>query len=271
MTAATETRLIAEWPGLRLEQNGFIARLTLDSADGMNAIDAALHSSLLAALRTIGDLPDARVVVLASTGRMFSAGGDFAFMLQNNADPSAARRAMREGLDLLDAFYRIEIPIVVAMNGHAIGLGASLVVASDAVVTHARAKLSDPHVGIGLVAGDGGVLGWPQSLGMLRARRYLLTGDSITGEQAFAWGLATDLVEPEDVLSTAVGIAERIAALPPLAVQGTKRSLNHISRQRMAESAGYAGEQEIISMGTEDLAEAVAAFKEKRPGVYRGR
>jgi enoyl-CoA hydratase len=142
----------------------------------------------------------------------------------------------------------------------------------DVVVAARRAKLADTHVQLGLVAGDGGCLVWPQAVGMLRARRHLLTGDALDAATAFQLGIVTDLVdEPDDVMPYARGIAERIAALPPLAVQGTKRALNRVSTLRADEVVDLAFELEETTLVSNDLLEGIAAFREGRAATFTGR
>jgi enoyl-CoA hydratase len=109
-------------------------------------------------------------------------------------------------------------------------------------------------------------------MGLLRAKRYLLTGDRLPAEEAYRFGLVTDLVdEPDDALPAARALAARLAALPPLAVQGTKRALANVMRARASEVVDFAFALEIASAASDDLLEAIAAFKERRPGVYQGR
>src|SRR5207244_11976024 len=124
-------------------------------------------------------------------------------------------------------------PVPSGLKGSAPALGATVAPACDAVVASRTAVISDPHALVGLVAGDGGCLMFPLTMGMLRAKPYLLTGDRLGAEQAWSLGLVTDLVDaPADVHPAATELAHRIAALPPLAVQGTKRVLNRIVQQR---------------------------------------
>jgi enoyl-CoA hydratase len=121
------------------------------------------------------------------------------------------------------------------------------------------------------VAGDGGCLVWPQAIGMLRARRHLLTGDALDAATAFQLGIVTDLVdEPDDVMPCARDIAARIAALPPLAVQGTKRALNQVSTLRADEVVDLAFELEDATLVSADLLEGIAAFREGRAPVFTG-
>lgn len=138
------------------------------------------------------------------------------------------------------------------------------------MVAQRKARISDTHI-VGMVAGDGGCVVWPQSIGMMWAKRYLLTGDFMSAEAAFARGLVTDLVDTaEEVLPAARALAARIASLPPVAVQGTKRSLNKVMQQRAGEVFDYSLAMEQISLMSTDIVEAVTAFKEKRKPVYTG-
>jgi enoyl-CoA hydratase/carnithine racemase len=140
------------------------------------------------------------------------------------------------------------------------------------VVSTPGVRISDPHVHLGLVAGDGGVVTWPANLPLIRAKRHLLWGEPLLAEDAYALGLVTELVDSADaVRSTALELAERVAALPPVAVQLTKRALNKVLGARVDEAFDTGFYLEAISASTTDLREAVAAFKEKRPGMWSGR
>ncbi|WP_354699689.1 Short-chain-enoyl-CoA hydratase [Paraconexibacter sp. AEG42_29] len=265
MTAATFTSL-----AVAVGADG-VAELTLTRPDVMNRFDDLLHVELTAAVQELRANPDVRAVVLASTGKVFSAGGDFDLMREANADVATRLRIVDDGRRLLGALLDLPQPLVVALHGAAIGLGATVVLASDAVVAARAATLADPHVALGLVAGDGGCLVWPQAVGMLRARRHLLTGDPIDAERAYAMGLVTDLVDtPDDALPAARALAGRMAALPPLAVQGTKRALNRVTQQRAGEVVDLAFAHEETTLASDDLLEAITAFQERRPGVFRG-
>jgi enoyl-CoA hydratase len=123
-----------------------------------------------------------------------------------------------------------------------------------------------------MVAGDGGTLVWPAAFGMLKAKRHLLTGDPIGAEEAHRLGVVTDLVDTADqVLPAAHLLAEKIAALPPLAVQYTKRALNHSMQRAVVDHFEFAMALEQYAMTSEDLKEALAALKEKRAGAFKNR
>lgn len=245
--------------------------IVLSRPEVLNRFDNVLQRELESVLTQVAADASVRVVVLASTGEAFSAGGDFALMQEAHDDEVARRDIVDAGRALLGAFIHLRQPIIAAVQGAAIGLGATVALLCDAVVAARRATLADTHVQLGLVAGDGGCLVWPQAAGMLRARRHLLTGDALDAESAWRLGIVTDLVdEPGDAVEQARLIAGRIAALPPLGVQGTKKALNQVSSLRADEVVGLAFELEEDTLTSADLLEAIAAFRERRAGVFTG-
>lgn len=262
----------ASFTTLQRERRDGVLEITLTRPEQLNRFDSLLHEEFTRALELLRDDRETLAVVLASSGKVFSAGGDFALMRGAHADPVARRALMDEARRLLMVLIDVPQPVVVALHGPAIGLGATIVLACDAVVASRNAALADPHVTIGLAAGDGGCLVWPAAAGMVRARRHLLTGDPIDAETAFALGLVTDLVDDStDVLDAARALASRIAALPPLAVQGTKRALNRLVQQRAGEVFDLSLAYEEATLASQDLLEGIAAFEERRPGDYLGR
>jgi enoyl-CoA hydratase len=261
-----------EFRALTVAVDGPVAEITLTRPELFNRFDDALHIELTAALDALRSDVKVLAVVLASTGKVFSAGGDFDLMRAAQADVATRLRIVDDGRRLLNALISLPQPLVVALHGAAIGLGATVVLTADAVVAARTASLSDPHVALGLVAGDGGCLVWPQAVGMLRARRHLLTGDPVDAATGYAMGLVTDLVDSaEEVLPAARALAARIAALPPLAVQGTKRALNAVTQQRAVEVVELAFAHEETTLASDDLLEAIDAFSERRPGSFQGR
>jgi enoyl-CoA hydratase len=267
----TDTKPSA-YTGLTIERQGDIAVLTLVRPEVMNRVDDDLHLELAAAFRELDTLPGLRAAVFASTGKVFSAGGDFELMMTKHDNLDTRWEKSADGMRVMTSLLDLRVPLVAAVHGDAIGLGATLVLACDVLITHPTAKLSDPHVRVGLVAADGGCLVWPTSIGMMRSKKYLLTGDALTGAEALQMGLATDLVDgPDDVLPAAMAFAERLAALPPLAVQGTKRSLNRVMHARLDEVLELSFAYQLAALGSDDLVEAIASFKEKRKPRYLGR
>ncbi|HVW34573.1 MAG TPA: enoyl-CoA hydratase/isomerase family protein [Acidimicrobiia bacterium] len=257
---------------LTLSVDGHVGEITLTRPDLLNRFDEEVHHEFAEALHRVAASPDVRAVVLASTGKVFSAGGDFDFMRKGHEDLPFLLHHEQIGRDLLLSLVDLRVPIVSAVQGAAIGLGATVALACDCIVAARSAVLADPHVQIGLAAGDGGCLVWPLAVGPARAKRFLLTGDRLSAGDAYQFGLVTDLVDtPEETVPAARALAGKMAALPPLAVQGTKMALRNIMRARAAEVVDLAFSYEIRSAGADDLLEAIDAFKGKRPGVYRGR
>jgi enoyl-CoA hydratase len=261
-----------DYKSIRHEIDGHLALLTLNRPELLNAIDDEMHNELLAALLEIRGLPEVRAVLFAAAGKAFSAGGDLNEVVSLQGDPAKRSRMCDTGVRIIRALLDVPVPIVVALHGDAMGLGASVALACDIIVASRTARLADPHVRVGLVAGDGGCLVWPASVGMHRAKRHLLTGDALSAEDAHRFGLVTDLVDtPEECQPAARKLAERIAGLPPIAIRGTKRALNALLDARARETFELSMAYELQSAGSEDILEAVAAFKEKRKPVYRNR
>jgi enoyl-CoA hydratase len=262
----------AEYESLAVSEKDAVIEIQLNRPELLNRFDAQLETELVAALRAVAADPAVRAAVLLAEGSAFSAGGDFELMRAANADPDVRRAALQRARDLLNALCQLPQPLVTGVHGAAVGLGATVPLGGDVVVASRNAIIADPHVVMALVAGDGGTLFWSQSAGMLRARRYLLTGDPLSAATAYEFGLVTDLVdEPGEVAPRAREIAAKIAGLPPLAVRGTKAALSQLTRQRAGEVAETALLAEGDTLASADLMEAIAAFKEKRPGTYRGR
>lgn len=258
--------------GLSYELQEHLVTITLQRPEALNAIDYDLHHELLEALLRLRGETEARAVLFASTGKAFSAGGDLNEVERLQADVARRTALCDGGLRIMHALIDIPVPIVVALHGDALGLGASVVLGCDVIVASRTARIGDPHVKVGLVAGDGGCLFWPAAIGMNRAKRYLLTGDLLSAEDAWRFGLVTDLVDtPEETLPAARKIADKIAALPPIAVRGTKQSLNALLKARAREAFDLSMAYEFHSGGSEDVLEAVAAFRERRKPTYRNR
>jgi enoyl-CoA hydratase len=256
---------------LRLDQDGPVWRITFTRPALLNRFDDVLHREFVRSLEIIRESAGVRAVVLASEGKVFSAGGDFELIRAANRQPALRRAMVEDARRLLGTLIDLPQPVVAAVQGAAMGLGATVALACDAVVASRNAVLADTHVNIGLVAGDGGALVWPAAAGMLRARRHLLTGDPLDAETAFTLGMVTDLVEmPEEVVAAADALAARIAALPPLAVQSTKRALNRVVQQRAGEVLDLSLALEEATLASEDVIEGIDAFLEKRPGRYSG-
>jgi enoyl-CoA hydratase len=257
---------------LEVSASDGIVVLTFARPELLNRVDDDLREDLIEALSKASMDNSTRAIVLAAEGGVFSAGGDFAMIRARNGDSAAVEYGGVMSRRLIDTLLDVPVPLIAAVHGDAVGVGATIVLACDIVVSTPGVRIMDSHVKVGLVAGDGGTLLWPASVGMIRAKRFLLTGDPLLAEDAYAIGIVTDLVQQRDeVLPTATEIADRIAALPPLGVRGTKKSLSQGLRLRAAETLELSLALEGTSIQSADVLEALDAFQEKRPGRYEGR
>lgn len=215
-----------KYEAIEVTRDGPILTATFNRPQQLNAINRPVHRELETLFVDADVDDDVKLVVLTGKGRAFSAGGDLDWLLELNADPAASARTIAGDRRIQNALLGMETPIIAKVNGHAIGLGCSIALFCDIVVAVPDAVFSDPHVSVGLVAGDGGALLWPQLIGFARARRYLLTGDSIPAVDAAAMGLITETA-PEDALDDVVAsYARRLLAQPEHALRWTKVSIN---------------------------------------------
>nr|WP_277873281.1 enoyl-CoA hydratase/isomerase family protein [Sphingomonas profundi] len=241
-----------------------MVELTFTRPDLHNRFDVIAHEEFVAALRHVARIEHARVLIVAAEGRSFSAGGDFEEMLEAHRSAAIRAQMTRDARNVLNGLIELPIPVISAVQGAAIGLGATIATMADIVVAWRHAKIADTHVAVGLVAGDGGVIAWSQSIGLNRAKRYLLSGDVITGEQAYDFGLVTELLDSaEAVLPAARALAQRIGALPAGGVNGTKKAFAAITRARMGEAFELGIALEMDSMASPDLAETVARLRKR--------
>ncbi len=253
-----------------LRSNGVLV-LTLDNPP-TNAFWGAMHDDLRRILEDVNDDADAKVVVITGAGeKAFSAGGDVNEMQRLLDAPMETIQSFIEARRLLSAFLRAEKPIIARINGHAIGLGATIALFSDLAYAVEGAKIADPHVAVGFAAGDGGALIWPQLIGYMRAREYLLTGDPILSQDAAAMGLINRAVPRYQLDEVAFGMADRLAAGASIAINMTKQAINLPLRRQLEGMLDASVWFEAISAFSDDHREAVSAFIEKRNPNFTGK
>jgi len=235
-----------ELPGeLTVSAEGAVRVVTINRPGELNAVNQSLHWALANVWRQLAADLAAKVVIVTGAGRAFSAGGDLDWITSFLDDPVARDESLREGAQIIEELLRFPLPVIAAVNGPAVGLGCSLAVLCDVVLISDRAFLADPHVSVGLVAGDGGAAFWPLLTPILRSREYLYTGDRIPAATAVELGLASRVVPADDLLPAARRLAERLAAQPAAALRGTKRVVGMYLAQALsgAMQAGFAAEQ----------------------------
>lgn len=256
---------------LEVERVGAVLRVVIDHPRSeVNAIDADLHHDLAALFAGLRAEQEARAILLTARGRAFSAGGDFDWF-PSFQDPAVREEVRRTGKQLIWDLLDVELPIVAAVNGPAMGLAATLVLLCDAVFMAEGAVIGDPHVRAGIVAGDGGTAIWPLLVGPMLAKRHLLTGDPLTAEEALRLGLATHVVAPDRLDEEALAFTRRLAEGAPLALRYTKLAVNKWVKEAVNTAFDVATAYELVTFTSADHREAVAAWQERRPPRFEGR
>lgn len=259
-----------EFTTIDFARDGDVLIVTIDHPDSaINAVDDRLHTDLTALFPRLQAERQARAVLLTARGGAFSAGGDFDWF-PSLQDPDTRRHLHHDAKAMIWDLLDVHLPIVTAVNGHAMGLGASIALLSDVVLVAESARIGDPHVAVGLVAGDGGTIAWPLAVGPMLAKRFLLTGDPVTSEEAVRLGLAWRAVPDDDLYDEALAFAHRLAAGAPLAVQGTKAAINSWVKATAGPAFDLAMANEMTTFTSSDHPEALAAISEKRPPRFEG-
>lgn len=257
---------------LKVEKEDGVAVVTLNRPQALNAVNRQMHFEISTIFADLNKDPEVRAVVVTGAGRAFSAGGDLKWMGDmSGGDASYMKAQTREARKVVDTILDLEVPVIAAVNGPAIGLGASIALLCDVIIASERARFSDPHVNVGLVAGDGGAVIWPLLVGMARAKEYLMTGDMVDAKEADRIGLVNRVVPEEELMPTAMALARRLASGPTLAISWTKMAVNKLIKREANLVLENSAAWEHLCFNSEDFREATAAFVEKRKPVFKGR
>ena len=265
-----------EFNTLKVEQEGRLLLLTLNRPESLNAVNGEMHTELEDIWPMLRRDDSIGAVLLTGAGRAFCAGGDVKFMAgdaagdQDRSVGETVSTLLHEAKHLILGMLDVEVPIVAAVHGYAMGLGATLALCSDVAIVAEDAVLADNHVGIAMVAGDGGTVIWPQLMPLNTAKYYLMTGDRLTGKEAERLGMVLRAVPADAVHGEARAIAERLAN-GPLAVRFTKIAVNKILRERALALLDTSLILEAASMHSKDFHEATTAFADKRKPNFTGR
>jgi len=261
----------SDYKTIVFSREGKILTVTFNRPDHLNAVSGEMHSELARLFYDIADDRESDVVVLTGAGRAFSAGGDIDHLEEAQRDPSVFRNDLREARKLILGMLDCDKPIICRMNGDAVGLGATLALFCDIIIAAEDARIGDPHVRVGFVAGDGGALIWPQLIGYARAKQYLLTGDLLSAKEAQQIGLINFAVPREELDSIVSKWATRLAKGATLATRWTKATINTGLKQIAGAMLDAGLAYEGLSNRTEDHAEALRAMREKRAPVFTGK
>jgi len=258
-----------DYQRIRATRDGRILILALDNGK-VNAVDARMHHELARVFLDAQDDEDSDLVVLTGHGRAFCAGGDTDWFKSQIEDPRRFRAIAPEAKRIVSSLLDLEKPLICRLNGAAAGLGATIALMSDVIVAADTAMIGDPHIKVGLVAGDGGAIIWPQLIGFARAKELLLTGDMVPAPQAAQMGLINYAVPADDLDAKVAELAGKILGNPRWAVRWTKTVANIPLRELAARLSDPAVAYEILTNMTDDRREAVAAFVDKRKPDFSG-
>jgi len=255
---------------LQVSREGRIVTVTINRPEVKNALNHDLHEEFGTIFSDLDRDDDCDVIILTGAAGAFSAGGDISWIReqwQNLPMNAAANRTSRR---IQNSILDLEKPILAKVRGPAIGLGCTLCVFCDFVYATPDAVFADPHVKVGLVAGDGGALMWPQLIGYARARRYLLTGDPLTGAEAADIGLITQAVPDDQLDDTVATMAHRLATGATYAIRFTKAAINAGLKTTANAVVNTAVHSENLCQFTNDNRIALDAFTNKQNPTFTG-
>lgn len=260
----------------QLTTSGPVATITFNRPEAMNALgQAGDGDAIAAACDAINADPAIRVAILTGVGKAFSAGGDVKAMRDRTGNFAGSPADIAEGYRsnihrALRALDGLQKPLIAAINGPAIGLGCDLACLADMRIASDRAKFGVTFLKIGLVPGDGGTWILPRVIGDARAAELFYTGDVIDAETAREWGLVSRVVAGEDLMAETQALAEKVAAMPPIALRETKRLLRQVRTISYDTALELAAATQSQMHHTRDHAEGVAALLEKRAANFTG-
>lgn len=256
-----------------VEEKEGVAIVTLNRPDRLNAINDEMRQTLEYLFVEMNIDPDIRAIVITGAGKAFCAGGDIEIFDEWQRNPTKRIIAphIRSARYLLRDMLECETPIVAAINGDCIALGASIAFLCDMIFAAENARFGDTHVRIGLTAGDGSAVVWSMLCGVARAKQYLMTGDLISAQEAEHIGLVNAVVPQGQAYEEALKFAQRLANGPIQAIKWNKYTVNKLIKDMMNLTLDTALALEGLSFFTEEHREGVRAFMEKRPPNFRGK
>ncbi|MEM9938886.1 MAG: enoyl-CoA hydratase/isomerase family protein [Pseudomonadota bacterium] len=257
ITEETYTRFV-------FERNDRVLTAAITSDHPVNGVDAAMHEEFGKVFSDLQRDSASDIIILTAKGRAFCAGGDFDWFDEQISDPSKFRDIAWEAKRIVSSILEMEKPMICRMNGAAAGLGATIALLCDIIIADEKAVIGDPHVKVGLVAGDGGALIWPQLIGYAKAKELLMTGDMLSASEAKELGLINYAVPTDELDGKVAELVAKLQGNPRWAVRWTKTVANIPLRALAAQLMDAAIGWESVSNYMDDRKEAVDAFREKR-------
>ncbi len=255
-----------------LEKQDGVATITLNHPEMLNALDARMFEEIENVIAELKEDGEVRAFVLTGAGRAFCAGVDLSFIdMLTKLSPTALRRKIGEFQRVLNSLEEMEKPVIAAVNGFALGGGCDLTLACDIRIVSERAVFGEQYIKVGLIPDIGGTQRLSRLVGVGKAKELIFTGDMIDGREAERIGIANKVVPPEELLPTANALAKRLAQGPSVAIGLAKMAINRSLGGNIYSGLEYESYGQSLCMYTEDRAEGVAAFLEKREPMFKGK
>tara|TARA_R110002074_G_scaffold189899_3_gene355859 strand:- start:12632 stop:13435 length:804 start_codon:yes stop_codon:yes gene_type:complete len=254
-----------------------IAIWRMNRVDTRNAIsDGQMINDLVSLAEDAQKNPQIRVVILTGNGPAFSSGGNVKKirdeMTESDKTPHELATWYREGIQRIPlAFQNLDVPIIAAVNGPAIGAGCDLTCMCDIRIAAESARFAESFVKLGIIPGDGGSWLLPRAVGLAKASEMAFTGDPISAQEALQFGLVSKVVPDEQLMDEAIALAKRIAVNPPVSVRMAKQLIREGQRTDLDTHLQMAAVMQAVSHRTDDHREAMNAIFEKRKGDFKGR
>ncbi|MGE0387892.1 MAG: enoyl-CoA hydratase/isomerase family protein [Gammaproteobacteria bacterium] len=262
-----------QYPHVKVTMQDNIAIVSLNRPEALNSVNPELHRDLEYIWIDLARDEAVKAIVVTGEGKAFSAGGDIKRMAERAGTDAGIRHALNIPAGTRRIFQNLlEVPqpVICAVNGDCIGIGATIALFCDMSVIAEDASFGDPHTKVGLAAGDGGAVIWPMLIGHQRAKEYLLLGRVIKGREAERIGLVNYALPAADVVPKAMELARELVKLPVFAVQFTKHSVNKHLREAVLHVLDASIAYEGLTQLSHDYGEATKAWTEKRKPVYKG-
>jgi enoyl-CoA hydratase/carnithine racemase len=261
---------MSDYQNLKFETKNQIAYVTINRPDKLNALNMAVMEEMRSVFNGIKDDREIRVAILTGAGeKAFVAGADIGELNKHNT--VEAKEYTHKGQSVLDVIENLGKPVIACINGFALGGGCELAMACTMRIASENAKLGQPEVKLGIMAGYGGSQRLPRLVGKGRAMQILLTADVMNAQEAYRIGLVNEVVPAADLIKRAEEIAAKIIANAPLAIQYTMEAVNHGMNMTLEEGLYLEATLFGVCCATEDKNEGTKAFLEKRAAKFVGK